>query len=92
MRDLFRPNQEPERTLYDAFQKESGNRKGREVVEWIEAERMAVWRAAREYSEKHGLRVPTMEEIERAETSAYGHVDYGAKWAYGVARHMRREE
>jgi hypothetical protein len=53
---------------------------------------MAVWRAAREYSEKHGLRVPTMEEIERAETSAYGHVDYGAKWAYGVARHMRREE
>ena len=85
MRDVFRPNREPARTLYDAFQREAVNRKGRSTAEWQNEERQAVWRAARDYAQQHGLRVPTLTEVRRAENSAAGHVDYGAKWAYGIA-------
>ena len=32
---------------------------------------------------------PTMAEVESAERYAMGSVDYGAKWAYGVAHVMK---
>lgn len=89
MTDIFRPPREPARTLYDVFQEEAAHRKGRSVEEWQRAERLAVWKAARDYAQQHGLRVPTMEDVEQAETCASGHVDYGAKWAYGIAESIR---
>ncbi|KKK68733.1 hypothetical protein LCGC14_2941100 [marine sediment metagenome] len=30
------------------------------------------------------------EEIQQAENLAYGHIDYGAKWAYGIVNIMRK--
>ncbi len=88
--DIFRPRTEPARTLYDAFQAESRHRNGRRPEVWIVAERLAVWRAAWDYSQQHSLRFPTLAEVEAGERYAYGSVDYGAKWAYQVAEKMRK--
>lgn len=87
--DPFRPHSEPAMSLYDAFQAEARKRKGRSVEEWIKAEREAVWRAARDQAEMLGLRCPLMSEVEAAERYAMGSVDYGSKWAHGVARVMK---
>jgi hypothetical protein len=87
--DVFRPHSEPARTIYDAFQKEAEKRDGMDVDDWILAEREAVWKAARDYAQQHGMRIPTMEEVERAEDQACCHTDYGLKWAIGVAEKMR---
>ena len=89
-RDYFRPHGEPARTLYDAFQAEACNRDGRCEREWQWEERRAVWFAAIDYAQDHGLQIPTLAEIERIEELACGHVDYGAKWAYGVAEIMTK--
>ncbi len=83
-RDIFRPHREPARQLYDAFQREATRRSGRSPEEWQLAERQAVWRAARDYAQQHGLPVLEMSDIEEAEVSAMCHVDYGAKWAYRI--------
>ena len=80
----FRPRVEPARAIYDAFQKDALNRPKR-GDDWIELERLAVWRAARDWAMAHALNIPTLDQIKDAEISASGHVDYGAKWAYRVA-------
>ena len=92
MKDIFRPPKGPARTLYDAFQEEAAHREGRSVAEWILAERQAVWTAARDYAQQHGLRVPAMDEVKQAENCASGHIDYGAKWAYAVAERFAKED
>lgn len=86
---VFRPHHDPARTIYDAFQEEALLRDGRSVAQWSDAEVQAVWRAARDYAQQHDLVIPTLEQVIRAEQSARGHVDYGAQWAYQVARAMR---
>lgn len=83
--DPFRPRREPALTICEAFQAEAAHRGGREVSEWREQERRAVWNAARDYAQQRGLPVPTMAQIEDSETTAVGHIDYGAKWAHRVA-------
>ena len=90
MTDVFRPRSEPALTLYLAFQKESAKRGRRDFVTWNTAEVEAVWSAARDYSQKHGLRVVTLPEVKAAEVYASGHVDYGATWAYRVAEKMTK--
>ena len=85
---FFRPHTEPYRTIYDALAVETEKRGKRPVDEWIQAEREAVHRAACDYAQKHGLRAPTMSEVERAERHAEGHCDYMATWAYAVGRYM----
>ena len=90
MKDFFRPSIEPARTLYDAFQKEAEKRKERDSEEWILLERLAVWRAARDYAQQHGLGIPLMHVIEEAEQLACGHVDFGAKWAYKISEYMKK--
>ena len=90
-RDIFSPIHEPALSIYNAFQNEATKRKGRNVDDWIIAEREAVMRAATNQAAILGLRVPTMSEIVRAENYASGSVDYGAKWAYGVAEAMTLE-
>lgn len=88
--DVFRPRHEPARSIYDAFQAEAENRRRRTAEEWAHAERSAVLHAATAAAARMGLRAPTMAEVEYAERGALGHIDYGAKWAYGVAEAMRR--
>lgn len=90
MHDVFRPRHEPARSIYDAFQAEASKRKGRGVDDWMTAERDTVFREAAHQAQKLGLRVPTMDEVIRAERYASGSVDYGAKWAYGIVEAMRK--
>lgn len=92
MKDFFRPHSDPARLIYDAFQEEAKKRcvsyPERGEYGWVEAERRVVWQTARDYAQQHGMRIPTMAEVERAEQNAMGHVDYGSKWAYGVVEAM----
>lgn len=83
--DIFRPQEEPAKTIYDAFEKEAEARKGKPVKEWILNERKAVHKAACHYAISRGYKTPTLEEVECAEKQAVGSVDYGAKWARKVA-------
>ena len=92
MKDVFQPHTDPARMLYDAFQDEAKKRNGRTPEQWMDAERTVVWAAARDYAQQHGLRVPLMSDVMRAEEYARGSVDYGAKWAYRVAEQMRKED
>lgn len=89
MKDIFRPRNEPARTIYDAFQKAAAVRSDVPIETWVMRERLTVWTAARDYAQQHGMRVPTIEEVQDAENVAMGHVDYGSKWAYGVTEAMR---
>ena len=91
-RDIFRPSREPYRTIYDAFQAEAAKREGRSVYEWMAAERKAVWQAARDYAQQHGMCIPTMDDVERSDRQACGHIDYGHKLACGVADAMAKEK
>ncbi len=91
MKDVFRPRHEPAKTIYDAFQLEASERSGRTVADWQDAEKQAVWRAARDYAQQHGLRIPTIADVEHADLLAAGHTDYGAKLAYGVAQCMSEQ-
>lgn len=90
MRDIFCPTQEPAKSLYEALVDEAGKREGRTVSEWIEAERKAIVREAVIQAQLRGLRIPTLEQVRLAESCACGHVDYAAKFAYGVARAMNQ--
>lgn len=87
-RDIFEPKREPALSIYNAFQKEAAERKRRTIEEWIDAERNAVHRESVHQAQRLGLRVPSMEEVMRAERYAVGSADYGAKWAYGVVDAM----
>jgi len=82
--DPFRPRREPQLTLYKTLLEEAKNRSYKDPEEWIECERKAVWRAARDYAQQHGLRVPTIEEVEKGENYASGHVDYASKFTLYV--------
>lgn len=83
--DIFRPREEPARTIYDAFEKEAKARKGKPAKEWILHEREAVHKAACHYARSKGYKPPTLEEVQYAEEQAVGSADYGAKWARKVA-------
>lgn len=80
-KDPFRPNHEPARSLYDAFQN-AAMRKPRD----FDLEERAVWECARDYAQQNGLRVPMLSEVRDATICAQGHVDFGAKWVYAVSR------
>ena len=84
MTDFFRPQHEPARLFYDAIVKMAEKRKDVDSDVWIPRERENLWSVARDYAQQHSLRIPTIAEVERAENQAIGHVDYAAKWAYGV--------
>lgn len=91
MQDTARPLTQPAGLLYDAFQEEAARwGLGRAMEEWATAEKEAVWAAARNYSQQHGLRVLTLAEIRIAGEPFRGRADYGAKWAYGIAEMLRK--
>jgi len=84
--DIFRPHHEPAATFYDGIiRKAQLRRKAASCDEWIKNERENVWEMARDYAQKNGFVVPTMAQIEAAESSACGHSEYASKWALGVA-------
>lgn len=80
--DIFKPRNEPARSIYESFQKEAKNRGRNE--DWIERERLAVFNCAKNYCELNGLIYPSLKEIEEAENYAMGSADYGSKWAYKI--------
>jgi hypothetical protein len=86
----FRPRNDPARSIYDALSLQMKKRDGGKM--FIQGERFTVWSAARDYAQQHGLRVPTLAEVEKKEALALGHCDYAAKWAYGVADLLRQGE
>ncbi len=88
---MFEPIHEPARSIYHALVGEMTKRKKRSIDEWIEAERMTVLNCSTALSHTLGLHPPTIEQVTTAENSACGHVDYAAKFAYGVAEIMRSE-
>ena len=90
MRDHFRPRSEPAKTIYDALVTEAKKRDSRPCEEWIYAEKQAVWEAARDYAQQHGLRVPTMADVHKADQQGCGHTDYAAKLAYILASTMTK--
>jgi hypothetical protein len=81
----FRPTRQPAQAIYDAFVAEASQRKHRTVDQWIIAERLAVWTAARDYAQQRGLAAPELDAVQKVERMAMGHIDYAKKWAYGVA-------
>ena len=83
-RDIFRPHFDPARSIYDAFQREATKRKGRTPAEWQTAELQSVLAAANEWASRMGCVPLTMRQVAIAESTAVGHADYGAKWAYRV--------
>ena len=90
--DFFRPHTEPALSIYNALLAEAARRQGRPVAEWTRLERLAVWQAAHDYAEQHGLAVPTLDQVAAAERQAVGHVDYAAKWAYGVVELLKTKQ
>lgn len=92
MHDPYRPVLEPARSIYDAFVAEAFKRDGRDFDGSLTAECDAVFREAVNQAEKRGLRLPSRDEIIQAEQDARGLVDYGTKWANGVADAMYKFE
>lgn len=77
--------------ILDALVKKMWERTGQPVDVWVPAERMAVAVAANTWAEAHGMtRRVTVRDVERVETLAMGHVDYGKKLALYVAELLYR--
>lgn len=70
--------------VLDALRAEQLKRKSSD--DWIANERTALAVAANEWAEAHGVgRRITVEDVERIESNAMGHVDYSQKIALYVA-------
>ena len=78
--------------LKAALLDEAAHRRGRRFDEWSVAEAKAVWAAARDFAQQHGLRVPLLEDVVRVERQASGHSDYSSKWALYVVELMLATE
>lgn len=74
--------------LKAALAAEASQRPGRTFDEWSKAEAKAVWTAARDFAQQHGLQVPLLAEVVRVERQACGHSNYGSKWALYVTELM----
>ncbi len=90
--DHLRPITEPARTLYDAFVLESEKRRGKEVEEWVENERLAVYNAALNWCLRNEYECPTIKDLIDSEDYAYGSADYGSKWAINFANKIVKPE
>ena len=71
--------------LETTLRKESAKRSGRTLEVWLAAERNVMWSTARDFAQQHGLVVPLLADVERAERMATGHSDFGRKWPLYVA-------
>lgn len=78
--------------LKAALAAEASQRRGRTFDEWSRAEAQALWTAARDFAQQHGLQVPLLADVVRVERQACGHSDYGSKWALYVTELMLNSE
>ena len=90
--DMFEPNTEPAKTIYNVFKEASKNRKDKDFKIWILEERMAVYNASVKWAKENNLNIPTFKDIEKAENEALGYCDYGSKWAYGISDIINKEK
>lgn len=86
--DPFRPRGAVAAAIYDALLAETGKRKTRPGLTWIDLELNAVHAAVVEQARIHGWTAPTKERIQQIERSAMGHVDYASKWSHYVAEEL----
>lgn len=86
--DPFRPRGAVAAAIYDALLAETGKRKTRPGLTWIELELDAVHAAVVEQARIHGWSAPTRERIQQIERSAMGHFDYASKWSHYVAEEL----
>lgn len=92
-KDVFRPTSQPSQRIYDAFQDEAAKRENRmDSIDWEHKERLRVFREARDYAQENRLPVLTLDQIRNCESLAIGHTDYGAKWAYAVAKLLKEPQ
>lgn len=88
----LRPRTQPARHIYDTFQAEAELRGTRHFSDWLRLEQAAVHRAATSYAKEHGLRAPSIEEVEAAERYARAARDYAEGWSRLLAQLMMVEE
>ncbi len=79
MRECFRPRSEPARTFFDAIWEAD---LGTDPT-------LVAWQSARDYAQQQGLEVLTLSDVEDAETTAVGHIDYAAKFAWALERRFQ---
>lgn len=70
--------------VLDGLKKEMDRRPQSRGLEWIDAERLAVVRAANDYALAHGLPTVSLADVEGVEQRAIGHIDYASKLALYV--------
>ena len=68
-----------------ALREAMGERPTYSGLGWIEDERLAITNAANDWATAHGLPTVTVNDVERIEHMAMGHVDYATKLALYVA-------
>lgn len=74
--------------IYAALVAEMARRNG-VGLDWIDAERFVVAEAANGWAQAHGIdRLVTVDDVERIEVRAVGHVDYARKLALYVAEYL----
>lgn len=69
------------RQLHELLCSEADKRDEREGLTWIELERTAMWQAVNVLRHEQGKEPVPIEEVEKVETMAQGHTDYGTKYA-----------
>lgn len=73
------------RALLDALRDEMAHRHRSTGLEWVDRERWAITLAAQQWAEaRSGLRRVDVDDVERIEHRACGHVDYASKLALYV--------
>lgn len=70
--------------IHRALLQEMSHRGDRGDATWIEREREAVAIAANQWATAHGMATVTVDDVERVEPMAVGHMDYGSKLALYV--------
>ncbi|WP_186151552.1 hypothetical protein [Burkholderia gladioli] len=84
----FRPPRKPARSIHDALVRDTSKRNECMPEEWLRSERQAVLQAAIAQASLLGLRPPSLDDVERAERLAVGHMDYAANRVSCIADAM----
>lgn len=95
MDDIFKPRQEPARSIYQAFQLEAGKRRGRSIEEWIAAEEDAVLREGVIQAVSHGLNLQLWKMLYKPDVMRLGPLTMArngriASWRPCVGRKSNR--
>lgn len=62
------------------------------MEEWKSTELAIVFRKTNEVARSLGLTLVTHKDVERADTYASGHIDYGAKFAYRIVELLQEKQ